>query len=109
MSEQELLDKIKQLEEENKTLKEILERGNSGNSSAYNAIRLMIIEKVQKEVSIPEDSEGWQKKKIRQKAERQIMRDLLWSIRVRRVTELRQEHIEPAREYIKNYKFKEVF
>lgn len=109
MSEQELLDKIKQLEEENKTLKEILERGNSGNSSAYNAIRLMIIEKVQKEVNIPEDSEGWQKKKARQKAERQIMRDLLWSIRVRRVTELRTEHVKQAEEYIKNYKFKEVF
>lgn len=62
-------EKIKELLEENQKLKErvaflesVLARGNTGNTSAYNAIRLFIIEKVKKEVEIPEHLEDWQKK-----------------------------------------------
>ena len=103
MSEQEMLDKIKELEERNKFLESIVNRGSSGNTSAYNAIRLMIIEKVQKEVEQPENLKDWQKKDDRQRAERRIMSDLKWDIRVRNISDFRAEHIELAKEYINNY------
>lgn len=103
MSEQEMLEKIKELEERNKFLESIVNRGSTGNTSAYNAIRLMIIEKVQKEVDIPENLENWQKKDTRQRAERQIMRDLKWDLRVRNISDFRSEHIKLAKEYINNY------
>ena len=63
----------------------------------------MIINKVQQEIDLSKYEE-WQRKHKRQQFERQIMRDLLWEIRVRRVTELRPEHIKQAEKYIKNYK-----
>ncbi len=101
---------MENLEEENKKLKEriaflesIVNRGSSGNTSAYNAIRLMIIEKVEKEVEQLESLEEWQNKDTRQRAERQIMRDLKWDLRVRNISDFRSEHIEPAREYITKY------
>lgn len=103
-------EKIKELEEENKKLKEriaflesVLARGNTGNTSAYNAIRLFIIEKVKKEVEIPEYLEDWQKKDTIQKAERKVMSDLKWDLRVRNISDFRAEHIEPAKEYVNNY------
>lgn len=103
------------LEEENKQLKErikylenIINRGNSGNSTAYNTIRGMIINKVSKEIDFTQYKDEWTKKHKRQQYERQLMRDLLWEIRVRRVSELRAEHINPAEKYIENYKFVEV-
>lgn len=103
MSEQEMLNKIKELEERNKFLESIVNRGTSGNTSAYNAIRLMIIKKVQKEVELPQNLEEWQKKDDRQRAERKIMSDLKWDLRVRNISDFRAEHIEPAKEYITNY------
>ncbi len=66
----------------------------------------MIINKVQKEIDLSKYEE-WQRKHKRQQYERQLMRDLLWHIHVRRVTELRTEHIKQAEEYIQNYKFEE--
>ena len=106
MSESEMLDKIKELEERNKFLENVINRGNSGNIGAYSNIRGMIINKVHNEIDLSK-YEDWQRKRKRQQFERQIMRDLLWEIRVRRVTELRLEHIKQAEEYIKNYKFEE--
>lgn len=103
MSEQEMLNKIKELEERNKFLESVINRGSSGNTSAYNSIRLMIVEKVQKEVEQLEGLKDWQNKDTRQRAERQIMRDLKWDMRIRTIGDFRAEHIEPAKEYIKNY------
>lgn len=103
MSEQELLEENKQLKERIALLESIVNRGSSGNTSAYNAIRLMIIEKVNKEVELPETLEGWQKKDTRARAERQIMRDLKWDLRVRNISDFRSEHVEQAKEYIAKY------
>lgn len=103
MSEQEMLNKIKELEERNRFLESIVNRGSSGNTSAYNAIRLMIIEKVDKEVYIPETLLDWQKKDTKSRAERKIMSDLKWDLRVRNISDFRSEHIQPAKEYIANY------
>ena len=63
----------------------------------------MIIEKVKNEVEQPECVKDWQNKDTRQKAERRIMADLKWDLRVRNISDFRAEHIEPAKEYIKNY------
>lgn len=103
MSENELIEENKQLKERVKFLEGILNRGNAGNTSAYNAIRLMIMEKVQKEIEQPEGLKDWQKKDDRQRAERQIMSDLKWDLRVRTISDFRAEHIEKAKEYINNY------
>lgn len=103
MSENELIEENKKLKERVAFLESIVNRGSSGNTSAYNAIRLMIIEKVNKEVELPETLEGWQKKETRSRAERQIMSDLKWDLRVRNVSDFRSEHIEPAKEYIEKY------
>lgn len=101
---EEILAENKQLKERIKYLENIISRGNSGNYGVYNTIRGMIINKVQSEIDLTKFEE-WARKHKRQQFERQLMRDLLWEIRVRRVTELRIEHIEPAEQYIKNYKF----
>lgn len=103
MSEQEMLNKIKELEKRNKFLESVIARGSSGNTSAYNAIRLMIVEKVQKEVEQPQGLEEWQNNDTRQKAERKIMSDLKWDLRVRNISDFRSEHIQKAKEYIANY------
>ena len=66
-------------------------------------LREMIVEKVRQEVNIPDYLEDWQKKDTLQKAERQIMSDLKWDLRVRRIEDFRAEHVEPAKEYIENY------
>ena len=68
----------------------------------------MIIEKVQKEVELIEHLEGWQNKDTRQRAERQIMRDLKWDLRVRNISDFRMEHIEIARKYIDEYRLHRV-
>ena len=107
MTEQEMLDKIKELEERNQFLENIVSRGNAGYYGAYNTIRGMIINKVKNEVIVPEEQKWRERNYIGQK-ERQIMRDLLWNIRVRRVTELRTEHIKQAEEFVNDYKFEEV-
>lgn len=103
MTENELIEENKQLKERVKFLEGILNRGNAGNTSAYNAIRLMIMEKVQKEIEQSEGLKDWQKKDDRQRAERQIMSDLKWDLRVRTISDFRAEHIEKAKEYINNY------
>ena len=104
MSNEELLEENKQLKERIQYLENILNYGKSGNSGAYNSIRGMIINKVKKELTIPE-KEQWRKEGYIKQKERQVMSDLLWNIRVRRVGELRTEHIKQAEEYINNYKF----
>lgn len=106
MSEQELIEENKKLKERVAYLENIISRGNSGNCEAYNNIRGMIINKVQKEVDLSKYEE-WQRKHKRQQFERRVMRDLLWEIRVRRISELRPEHIKPAEEFIEKYKFQE--
>ena len=103
MSEVELLEENKRLKERIKTLETLLNRKSAGHASAYNAIREMIVEKVRQEVNIADYLEDWQKKDTLQKAERQIMSDLKWDLRVRRIEDFRAEHVEPAKEYIENY------
>ncbi len=73
MSESELIGENNKLRERVAFLENIVNRGSSGNTSAYNAIRLMIIEKVQKEIEQPENLEDWQKKDDRQRAEKEDM------------------------------------
>ena len=103
MSEQELIAENGKLKEKIKELELLLQRKSSGSSRAYDEIRAMIIKKVDKEVEIPEYLEDWQKKDTRQKAERQIMSDLKWDLRIRRIQDFRDENIEPAKEYIEKY------
>ena len=61
------------------------------------------MQKVSKEIDIPESLEDWQKKDTRQRAERQIMHDLKWDMHIRTISDFRSEHIEKAKEYIENY------
>lgn len=103
MSEQELINENNALKERIQELELILKRKSSGSSRAYDEIRAMIIKKVDKEVNIPDYLEEWQKKDTRQKAERQIMSDLKWDLRIRRIQDFRDEHIQPAKEYIEKY------
>ncbi len=104
---EEILEENKKLKERIKTLETLLNRKNAGHASAYNAIREMIIEKVRQEVSTPDYLLDWQKKDTLQRAERQIMSDLKWDLRVRRIEDFRSEHIEPAKEYIEKYELTE--
>ena len=103
MSEQELIAENRKLKERIKELEGLLKRKSGGSSRAYDEIRAMIISKVSKEVDIPDNLQDWQKKDLRSRAERQIMSDLKWDLRVRRIQDFRDEHIEPAKEYIENY------
>ncbi len=104
MSETELIEENKRLKERIQYLENIISRGNTGNSSAYSAIRGMIINKVAKEVDVSKFEE-WQRKHKREVIERQIMRDLKWDLRVRNISDFRAEHVKQAEEYINNYKF----
>ena len=103
MNEQELIAENGKLKERIKELELLLQRKSNGSSRAYDEIRAMIIKKVDKEVEIPDYLEDWQKKDTRQKAERQIMSDLKWDLRIRRIQDFRDENIEPAKEYIEKY------
>lgn len=100
---EEIIEENKRLTERVKELELLLQRKSSGSSRAYDEIRAMIIKKVDKEVEIPDYLEDWQKKDTRQKAERQIMSDLKWDLRIRRIQDFRDENIEPAKEYIDKY------
>ena len=62
---EELIEENKKLKERIKVLEEIINRGSSGNTSVYNDIRAMIVEKVRKEVNL-EQLEGWQRKHRKQ-------------------------------------------
>lgn len=100
---EEVLEENKKLKERIKELEGILKRKSGSSSRAYDEIRAMIINKVDKEVIIPDYLEDWQKRDDRARAERQIMSDLKWDLRVRRIQDFRDEHIEKAKEYIDNY------
>lgn len=100
---EELLEENKKLKERVEELELLLKRKSSGSSRAYDEIRAMIINKVNKEVDIPDYLEEWKKKDTRQRAERQIMSDLKWDLRIRRIQDFRDENIQPAKEYIDNY------
>lgn len=104
---EELMKENKELKERIEFLERLLNRKNAGHSSAYNAIREMIVAKVEQAVDIPNYLEDWQRKDTLQKAERQIMSDLKWDLRVRRIEDFRAEHIEPAKEYIEKYELAE--
>lgn len=103
MSEQELIEENGKLKERIQELELLLKRKSGGSSRAYDEIRAMIIKKVDKEVELPNNLEEWQKKDDRQRAERQIMSDLKWDLRVRRIQDFRDEHIQQAKEYIDTY------
>jgi len=103
MSESELIEENKKLKEKIQYLENIISRGNTGNSSAYNTIKGMIINKVAKEVDVSQFEE-WQRKHKREVIERQIMRDLKWDMHIRTIADFRAEHIKQAEEYINNYK-----
>lgn len=88
MSNEELQEENKKLRERIAFLESVVNKGSTGNTSAYNEIRLMIIEKVGKEVEIPEYLLDWQKKDTKARAERQIMRDLKWDMHIRTIRRL---------------------
>lgn len=62
----------------------------------------MIISRVNDEVPI-DFVNGEIKYWTRKKAEKQIMSDLKWNLRIRRVADFRNEHIQQAKEYLSNY------
>lgn len=105
-----------QLRRENQELKEriaflekTLARGKSGNTSAYNQIRTMINEKVEKEVEQDTLNNGNTYNWARKRAEKKIMSDLKWDLHIRTVADFSMEHIEPAKEYINNYALEEEY
>lgn len=107
MGNEELLEENTKLKERIQYLENIISRGNTGNSNAYNTIRGMIINKVANEYDLSqfEDLEDWQRKHKKQVAERNLMSDVKWELKVRRISDFRTEHIKQAEEYINNYKF----
>lgn len=106
MSNEELIAENSKLREEIKQLKELLKRKSGSNSRAYEEIRAMIIAKVNKEVEV-DLIDGIERDWTRKRAEKQIMSDLKWDLRVRRIADFRDEHIEQAREYLKKYEIPE--
>lgn len=104
MSNEELIEENKQLKERIIYLENIINRGNAGNSTAYSTIRGMIINKVKSEYDVSQFEE-WQRKNKIQVAERNLMSDLKWELKVRRISDFRTEHIKQAEEYINNYNF----
>ncbi len=98
-----LIEENRQLKERIKELENLLQRKSSSNSRIYDEIRVMIINKVSKEVNVENLEKDWMKKSTLQRAERQIMKDLKWDLRVRTIKDFTSEHIEQAREYISNY------
>lgn len=102
MSSEELIVENRKLKEKIQELELLLKRKSNRSSRAYDEIRAMIISKVDKEVEV-DNVNGQERRWTRQTVEKQIMSDLKWDLRIRRVTDFRNEDIEPAREYIKNY------
>ncbi len=104
MTEQEMLDKIKTLEEENAMLKKTLERKlTSGSMTAYETIRNMIYEFVNKEVK--NTITGNQRSNLRRK----IVDDMKWDLRVRTINDFKVEDISRAKEYLATYKINEYY
>lgn len=103
MTNEELERENKELKERIEFLEKVIKKGNTGNSSAYTMIRLAIVEKVDKEFDTSRFDE-WKRNIEVSKLQRQIMRDLKWELRVRQISDFRLDHVEAAKEYIKNYK-----
>lgn len=103
MNEQEIIAENIKLKERVKELELLLQRKSNGSSRAYDEIRAMIIKKVDEEIEKPEQLLEWQIKDDRQRAERQIMSDLKWDLRIRRIQDFRDEHIELAKDYVEKY------
>ena len=99
---EEIIKENENLKERIQELENLLKRKNGSNSRAYDEIRAMIITKVDKEVDI-DIVNGEERRWTRKKAEKQIMSDLKWDLRIRRITDFRDENIEPAREYLNAY------
>lgn len=102
MSKEELLEENNKLKERIQELECLLKRRNNGNTRAYDEIRAMIINKADKEVEI-DIVNGQERRWTRKVAEKRMMSDLKWDLRIRRVSDFRIEHIEQAREYLKKY------
>ena len=102
MNNEELIVENVKLKERIEFLENIMKKGSRENTRAYNEIRLMIVQKAEKEVET-DIVNGQEKNWTRKTAEKQIMSDLKWDLRIRRVADFRDEHIEPAKEYINNY------
>ena len=102
MTEQELIEENRKLKERVSELEELLKRKSGSSARAYDEIRGMIITKVRNEVEI-DIVDGQEKDWTRKRAEKQIMSDLKWDLRIRRVEDFRDEHIEPAKEYVEKY------
>jgi hypothetical protein len=103
MSNEELLKENQELKERIELLERTIGRENSGNTGTYNKIRTMIIEKVKKEVEQDKLENGNTYDWTRKRAEKKVMSDLKWDLRVRNISDFRAEHIEQAKEYINNY------
>lgn len=99
---EEIIKENENLKERIQELENLLKRKNGSNSRAYDEIRAMIITKVDKEVDI-DIVNGEERRWTRKKAEKQIMSDLKWDLRIRRITDFRDENIEEAREYLNAY------
>jgi len=95
VNESELLQRIKELEEENQTLKNLLER-KTRNSTAYEIIANLITNKVNKDVH-----QDWAH--TFQTIKRRIMDDLKWELHVRYANDFTQEDIEKAKDFINKY------
>lgn len=105
---EEVLEENKRLKERVAELEGLLERTKGSSTRAYSEIRIMIIKKVNNEVEadiINGVSHNW----TRKRAEKKIMSDLKWDLRIRLVSDFRDEHIEQAREYLSNYEIPEEF
>ena len=102
-----LIEENKKLKEKIAFLENIINRGNKGNISTYNTIRGMIINKVANEYDLSQfgELEKWERERKIEGAERNLMSDLKWELRVRRTRDFREDHIKLAEEYIKEYKF----
>ena len=105
MSENELLlEKIKKLEEENKLLRNTIERKiTSGSITAYETIRNMIFEYVDQKVF--KTTNGNQRSNLRRK----IVDDMKWDLRVRTINDFKVEDIPRAKEYLENYKIDDYY
>lgn len=99
---EEIIKENENLKERIQELENLLKRKNGSNSRAYDEIRAMIITKVDKEVEI-DVVDRQERRWTRQRAEKQIMSDLKWDLRIRRITDFRDENIEEAREYLNAY------
>ncbi len=104
---EDILEENKRLKERVKELECLLQRKSNSNTRAYDEIRAMIINRVSKEVDVSRLEKDWMKKDTLQRAERQIMKDLKWDLRIRTIKDFTSNDIEKAREYINNYELAE--